>query len=316
MFSSLRRNFARPEAQHRPSVEAKHRPGVVGKQRAYALPLLGAGFAAFAVTGCGSSVGTKPSAQIRAVEVATNTVDVNSKTDDAYMLVNTAALAAAPTYGLPTEYLFVEAGGSQLSGGFPNGTPTISAGGVTKQLTLPTYVNSSNVSTVVPAPITNVNLQDGHRYTAYLCGRPDVSNPTQSDLSDLDPRYFKGALLEDNQAAPPAGSATVRVLVSAADSGNVDVLVNGSAVSAFTNVGYAPASTSPSSGDATITAGTVTVQVNAHGSGAVLVPATSVTLVSGGKYTLVVDEPTAAPSPAIPGTAPTSSTYGIDLVQN
>lgn len=308
MFSSLRRNFDLPEAQH-PS-------GTVRNRRAYALPLLGAGIAALAASGCGSSVGTKPSAQIRAVEVATNTVDVNTKTDDAYMLVNTAALAAAPPYGVATEYLYVEAGGSQLSGGFPNGTPTITVGGVTKQLTLPTYVNSSNVSTTVPAPITSVNLQDGHRYTAYLCGRPDVSNPSQSNLSDLDPRYFKGALLEDNQAAPPAGSATVRVLVSAADSGNVDVLVNGAAISAFKNIAYAPTATTPSSTDATITAGTVTVQVNVTGTSNVLVPPTSLTLVSGGKYTIVVDEPTAAPSPALPSTAPTSATYGVALIKN
>jgi len=253
------------------------------------------------------------------VEAATNTVDVNSHTDAGFLLVNTAAASAAVPYATPTEYLFVEAGTSQFSGGFPNGLPTISVNGATKTLTLPTYLDTTvtpNITRVVPSPITSVDLQDGHHYTAYLCGRPDVSSPLLADRSDLDPRYYTAVVLEDNQPAPPAGSATVRVVVAAADSGNVDVLVNGAAVPAFQNIGYAPRAAQPSSADATVAAGSVSVSVKSTGSATVLVPATPLTLVAGSSYTLVVAEPSAAPSPATPGNAPTDATYVVSLVKN
>ena len=282
-----------------------------------------AGLCALAVCGCGSTVGTKPSANIRVVEAATNTVDINSHTDAGFLLVNTAAASAAVPYATPTEYLYVEAGTSSFSGGFPNGLPTISADGVsttnTKTLTLPTYLNTTvtpNVTAVVPSPVTSVNLLDGHHYTAFLCGRPDVASPSLPDRSDLDPRYFSAVVLEDNQPAPPAGSATVRVVLTAADSGNVNVLVNGAAISAFQNVVYAPKASQPSTANATIPAGTVTITVKTASGGAVLVPATPVTLTSGSAYTLVVDEPVAAPTPAVKGAAPTYARYAISLIKN
>ena len=306
MFSLLRR-----EAE----TTTNKRHATVYAWSARILPIAGAALVA-TLSGCGSA-STKPSAQIRAVNVSTNTVDVTNHNDYGFLLVNTAAASGTLPYGTPTEYQYVEAGTSGFSGGFPNGLPTIATQSGNATLTLPkTTSSTSTTQIIVPPAVNKVNLVDGKQYTAYLCGRPDVASPTQADLSDLDSRYYKAVVLEDNQPTPPAGATTVRALLAAADSGNVDILVNGSVVPAFQNISYAPAASQPSTNDATLPSGVVSVQVNKAGTATVLVPATPLTLTAGKAYTIVVDEPTALPTPAVNGSAPDSATYALALIKD
>jgi len=258
----------------------------------------------FLLAGCSGSGGTKPNARVREVDTATNVVNTTTKADTAAVLVNGGASDVAAPYGAATRYLFVEAGTSAFQG--------------TTTMTLPTITqtpagSTTPTTTTVPPPIDNVNLIDGGRYTGYLIGRPDVPNPTKPDLSDLDPRYLKCVVLQDNQAAPTAGMATVRVINGACDAGNVDVLVNGIVI-----YGFVPFATQaiPASADQPLTAGTVSVSVNVAGTSTVLVPATPVTLVAGGTYTLVVTEPTAVTQAGVvpPNPPATATTYGLQLV--
>jgi hypothetical protein len=277
--------------------------------------------AAAAVAGCGGGTSSSNTSQVRSIDVATNTINAQSNSDTTVVLVNGAADAVSVPYGVTSPYLFVTSGVSSFAGGFPSGAgPSLDTNppGQTPEyvtVSIPQVSANGTSSQVLPQP-TNYALASGQKYTAYLCGVTDITDPTQTDLADLDPRYLRVAVLQDNQPAPPAGSATVRVLVSAPDAGAVDVFANGAGTAQFPGVGYAPLSVPGSSANVTLPAGTVTFQANAAGTSTVLIPSTSETLAAGGTYTLVVGEPLALPIPEQPHTAPTFATYTFTLVRN
>jgi hypothetical protein len=258
-----------------------------------------------ALAGCGGNTGSKPHAQINAVDVGTNLVNTSNNIDTGTVLVNGGASYEQEPYATPSRDLFVQSGTSSFQ--------------ASTSMTLPTYTPvGATAATSVPPPTSSDNLVDGGTYTAFLVGRPDVPNPTQSNLSDLDARYIKVVVLPDNQAAPTAGHATVRAFSAVTDPStpNVDIYVSGQGTAApvFANVPYA-SQTTGATADQQLTAGTVTVSANIAGTGTVLLAPTSVTLVPGTKYTLVITEPTATYAGS--GTAPTpppTTTYGVALV--
>lgn len=249
------------------------------------------------MSGCSGTISTKPHAQIRKVDAATNILNTqNHNADTSIVAVNGADTFITTGYGTASSYLFLESGSSTFQG--------------SSTLTLPKVGTSS---TTITPKVVSYNLMDGLKYTSYLIGRPDVANPTQADLSDIDPRFLSVIILADNQSVPAAGQATVRVVNGACDAGNITVQVDGTAPSAFTNVPYATLST-PSTSDVSVAAGTRTITV------ATTNPASSfskqITFSAGSKYTLVVNEPTAAPTPAVFGVQATSPTYDILQVAN
>lgn len=259
--------------------------------------LLGAGavLGAFTSAGCGSSSSdTGSTARIRAVSVAANAA-ANAVTSN--VLVNNGVVGGDLTPPQTTGYNYVSGGVSNFS--------------FTTNATVPSGITNP--------PIATLMLNTGSYYTAYLIGRPDVQG-------NLDPRFLQTVATGDRGAAaayvsasyadPPAGQANVRILNGAPDAGAgaVDVLVNGKI--AFTKVAYPALPTASASGTtlsasgATVPigptttpvtpyqafpAGTLSIQVNAAGTATVLVPPTAVP-VGSNSYTIVVTEPTIAPT--------------------
>ena len=259
---------------------------------ALALLALGAGWGAL-TAGCGSTSSNSSTAHVRGVNFATSAPA--AVTDD--VLVNGAALGGDLAFAQVSPYNYIGSGSSTFS--------------FTTTAILPTNV------TIPPRPV--LSLSNGNYYTAYLIGRPDVPNVRPAVP---DPRFLQTVVTGDRGAAgnyaatpytdPPAGQANVRILDGAADAGPVDVLVNGSV--AFTGVTYPilplPGASNVTTGTAATPAtayravpgGTISVQVNEVGTSTVLVPATNVSVSSGNTYTVVVTEPTNAP------------TYGLSTV--
>jgi hypothetical protein len=268
-----------------------------------------------ALSGCSGSGGNgiKSNGQIRAVDVATNVVDTANNVDTATVLVNGGASYEGQPYGTASRYLYVQSGIQGFAVSTTMTLPTLTQPATTGG-TLPT-------TTTVQPPQTAWNIANGGLFTAYIVGRPDVPNPTQVNLSDLDPRLLNVVVLrDDTQVAATAGHATVRVLnaicspQNATTPGAVDVYINGTAV--YSGVAYATKQTPPATADQQVPAGTVSVSVNIAGTGTVLVPPTPITLAAGSRYTLVADEPTAITQPGVvPPTPPAASTtYGLTLV--
>ncbi len=255
--------------------------------------LLGAGMtlAALLSAGCGSS-GSDPTARLRGV-------DLSPSAGTAGVLANSYALGGDVNFGQGSSYLYAGQGVSTF--GFTTSTATPS--GVT--ITYP------------PSPTLQLNTNSF--YTAYLIGLaalPDVG------LGKPDTRLRQPGVPGDRGAAagytaaapysdPPSGQANVRILNGAPDAGPVDVLINGKPV--FIGVAYpalpkraaltdttAPAVT-PVTLYQAVPSGTISVQVSATGAATtgaatVLVAATSVSVSGGKSYTLVVTEPTTAPT--------------------
>lgn len=258
------------------------------------------------VSGCGSSGGLKPHAQVRAVDVGTNVV-TPSNIDTATVLVNGGASYEQVPYSSPSRYLFLESGGSSFQASTTMALP---------QITYPIGYNGNTTVTTgpTPLPITTLNLVDGGSYTALLVGRPDVPAPLP-DLSDLDPRYLKVVVLTDNQVAPTAGHATVRAMSAVADPSRpaLDIYVSGQGTASpiFTNVPFATQA-AVATADQSLVAGTVTVSANIAGTATVILPPTTVTLPAG-KETLVITEPTGDNTTVTP---PTVTTYGVAVLSN
>lgn len=253
-----------------------------------AAALLGAGaaLAALLSAGCGSS-GSDPTARIRGVDLSPNA-------GTAGVLANSYALGGDQNFGEGSPYLFSGQGVSTFGFTTSTGTPT----GVT--ITYP--------------PNPTLQLNNNSFYTAYLIGiaaLPDVS------AAKPDPRLLQTVVAGDRGAAagytagvaysdPPSGSANLRLLNGAPDAGPVDVLINGKV--AFTAVSYPVLPTRAATTDSTapavnpvtlyqaVPSGTLSVQVNATGTAKALVPATNVSVSGGDAYTLVVTEPTIAPT--------------------
>lgn len=288
------------------------------------------------LTGCGgSSSGTKPNAQVRSVDVGTNLVNDQSNFDTSELLINGGASSPTVNYGTPGPYYFLQSGTSQFVASTTEPEPTI---------TYPPGTNDNNTLPVIVTiqPITDiVNLSNGSVYTSFLVGRPDIPNPTElptppsTTPPDLDPRYISVVVLQDNQAAPASGHATVRVMSAVPDISvapstllgklpTLTVSITGAGNSAtYSNVTYATqaSSTTP---DQSLIAGTVTVSVAAtytgtSGTTTVNLPLSSNTLnlASGAKYTLVVDEPNDVTINAeAPQDVTQTVSYGLSLIQN
>lgn len=254
--------------------------------------LLGAGVAAGALlsAGCGSS-STDPTARIRTVDLSGNSGTVG-------ILVNGAANGGDLNFGSASPYNYVGQGISTFS--FSSNT------------TVPTGI------TYPPSAILQLN--NSSFYTAYLIGRADVVNVNNT----TDPRFLQTVVTGDRGAAtyaagtaaytaPPSGQANLRILNGAPDAGYtgpnpgmVDVLINGHIV--FSNVSYpkllsagttgatAVAATQPTTPYQAVPSGTLSIQVNVAGTATVVVPPTNVSLSGGGVYTVVVTEPTTAPT--------------------
>jgi len=250
--------------------------------------LLGVGMtlAALLSAGCGST-SSDPSARVRGL-------DLSPTAGTAGVLANSYAMGGDLNFGQGSPYIYAGQGVSTFGFTTSAATPL----GVTA-----TYPPSSTL------PLNNNSF-----YTAYLIGLtalPDVS------LGKPDPRLLQTVVTGDRGAAagytaaapysdPPSGQANVRILNGAPDAGTVDVLINGKPV--FTGVAYPAFPTRVASTDTTapavtpvtlyraVPSGTLSVQVNASGTSTVLVPATSVSVSGGKAYTLVVTEPTTAPT--------------------
>ena len=76
-------------------------------------------------TGCGSSGGLKPHAQVRAVDVGTNVVNTTNNTDTATVLVNSGASYEQEPYNVPSRYLFLQSGVSSFQASTTMTLPTI-----------------------------------------------------------------------------------------------------------------------------------------------------------------------------------------------
>ncbi len=263
-------------------------------ETALALLALGAGWGTL-TAGCGSTSSNSSTAHVRGVNFAASAPAAVTNN----VLVNGAALGGDLTFAQVSPYNYIGSGNSTFS--------------FTTTAILPTNV------TIPPRPV--LALSNGNYYTAYLIGRPDVPNVK---AATPDPRFLQTVVTGDGGAAanytvatytaPPAGQINVRILNGAADAGPVDVLVNGSV--AFPAVTYpilpkpgasdvtAGAAATPATTYQAVPGGTISVQVNTAGTSTVLVPPTSVSVSSGNVFTLVVTEPTNAP------------TYGVSLVSD
>jgi len=250
--------------------------------------LLGAGVVLTALlgAGCGSG-GSDPTARLRGV-------DLSPTAGTAGVLANSYALGGDLNFGQGSPYIYAGQGVSTF--GFTTSTAT-----------------APGVSVTYPASPT-LRLNNNSFYTAYLIGLAALPDIT---LGKPDPRLLQTVVTGDRGAAagyttaasytdPPSGQANVRILNGAPDAGPVDVLINGKP--AFPGVVYPlpPKRVLPT--DPTVPAaipvtlyqafpsGTLSVQVNTAGTATVLVPATSISVSSGRSYTLVVTEPTTAPT--------------------
>ncbi len=261
-----------------------------------ALILLGLGGVLAALSaGCGSS-STSPTAHIRGADFA-----VNGGTSG--VIANNTAVGGDLTYAQVSPYSFVADGLSTFFFATTTSPPT-------------TTVSGATVSVVVP-PNVQFQLNNGSYYTAYLIGRSDVK-----PLSALrpDPRFLQTVVTGSKGAAanyqaqtgaapsvyaePPAGQANVRILNAAPDAGPVDIVISGKTV--FPAVAYPvlPAglggsnvpALNPATGYLPQPSGTLSVQVNAAGTSTALVPATSLSVSAGQSYTILITEPSVAPT--------------------
>lgn len=276
------------------------------KRRRAAPVLLGLGGVLAALSaGCGSS-STSATARVRGADFSVNGATTG-------VLVNLTAVGGDLTFGQSSPYNFVGQGISTFSF-------TSSGQAAT------TTVAGTATSTVFP-PNAKLQLNNGSYYTAYLIGRVDVQPLT---VTKTDPRFLQTVVTGDKGAAanyaasggtgpgtavmagysdPPAGQANIRILNGAPDAGPVDVLIGGKVV--FPGVTYpaipagianqAVAAVTPATIYAAQPSGTLSVQVNAAGTATVLVPATPLSVGSGGVYTVVVTETATTP------------TYGLSL---
>ena len=236
---------------------------------------------AVVLAGCGS-VGNTDSARIRAVDAATDSGTVN-------VLVNGSASYGDQTYFMASNYFYLSTGSSSFSA----------------------IVNTQTTS--ASARFTKHSLSSGRFYTAYLVGRPTAPTPAAPLANDS--RYSEVLVTDDTKPALTSGQAAVRIIDAAPDAGGVDVLVNGSTQApsvvglTFPKAGTVLVGTTSTPDDpfvgtyVPVTAGTLSVKVNATGTSTALIPATNVSVQAGRGYTLLVTEPTS-------GTAVTGTTGG------
>ena len=254
--------------------------------------LLGLGGVLAALSaGCGSS-STSATAHIRGADLSVNGATTG-------VLINLTAVGGDLSFNQTSPYNYVGQGVSTFSFSTTATTATMTATGISS-------------STVIP-PNPQLQLNNGSYYTAYLIGRADVPPLT---TARADPRFLQTVVTGDKGAAaiygsgtaayanPPSGQANIRILNAAPDAGPVDVLIGGKIV--YSSVSYPAlplgaggtnvAAVTPVTPYAAQPSGTLSVQVNTAGTSTVLVPATNISVGSGGAYTVIVTEPTTTPT--------------------
>ena len=258
--------------------------------------LLGLGGVLAALSaGCGGSSSTSATARVRGADFSANGGTTG-------VLVNSTAVGGDLLFGQISPYNYVGQNTSTFSFTTSVAPATVTASG-------------AKTSAVIP-PNAKLQLNNGSFYSAYLIGRVDVPPLTSTRA---DPRFLQTVITGDKGAAagysagvagaaayadPPSGQVNLRILNAASDAGPVDVLIGGKV--AYSAVVYPPlllglagtsiAAVNPVTAYAAQPAGTLSVQINAAGTSTVLVPPTNVTVGSGGAYTLLVTEPTIAPT--------------------
>ena len=182
-------------------------------------------------------------------------------------------------------------------------------GAVSDYLTVPGGEYNFKVFAAGANPTTDDPVIDAD---ATLAGGKDYTVAAVGLLADIAPAVF-----EDNNAAPAAGKAHVRVIHASPDAPAVDIAVAGGPV-VFSNLAF-PNAAGPSPGDA----GTYDLEVRAAGTTTVALELDGVTLEDGGIYTViaagllegepaleaitVVDEPRASGAQPTPAPAPTTA---------
>lgn len=266
------------------------------KRRLAAPVLLGLGGLAALSAGCGSS-NTSATARIRGADFSVNGATTG-------VLVNLTAVGGDLSFGQASSYNYVGQGVSTFS--------------FTSSGTAATTTVAGTATGILFPPNAQLQLNNGSYYTAYLIGRVDVQPLAPAKT---DPRFLQTVVAGERGAAanytsgaaysaPPSGQANIRILNGAPDAGSVDVLIGGKVVFPAVTYPLIPAGLAEPGGTAgqiapavvPVTAyaaqlsGTLSVQVNAAGTSTVLVPATSISVGSGGVYTVIVTEPTITPT--------------------
>jgi hypothetical protein len=170
------------------------------------------------------------------------------------------------------------------------------------------YATGANPESDTAVINTDATLAAGKDYTVVAVGK----------VEDIKPAVF-----EDNNAAPAAGTAHVRVVHASPDAPAVDIAVKGGPV-LFSNLAFPNAA-----GPSPVDAGTYNLEVRAAGTTTVALPIDGVQLQAGKIYTVlavgllngepalealpIVSDPTPAQAPSAapagqPGTLPTSGT--------
>jgi hypothetical protein len=166
------------------------------------------------------------------------------------------------------------------------------------------YATGANPASDEPVIDADATVAAGKDYTVVAVGK----------LADI-----QAAVFEDNNAAPAAGKAHVRVIHASPDAPAVDVAVTGGPV-LFSNLAF-PNSAGPSPVDA----GTYDLEVRAAGTTTVALPINGVQLQAGKIYTVLAvgllngepelealpivndpAQPPAAPAPTSPAGSPTA----------
>ncbi len=165
------------------------------------------------------------------------------------------------------------------------------------------FATGANPASDAPVIDADATLEAGKDYTVVAIGK----------LADIKP-----LVLVDNNAAPAAGKAHVRVVHASPDGPAVDIAVKGGAV-LVPNLVFGK-----DAGPLPVDAGTYDLEVRAAGTTTVALPVNGVTLTAGKIYTIfavgllngtpklealpVVNDPAPAPAPATaPATQPAAS---------
>lgn len=258
-----------------------HTPALPGgvRRRAGALALV---LGAALVAGCGST-SSESTARLRGVDLSPNGGTTG-------VLVNGSANGGDLSFGESSPYNFIGQGYQDFF-----------------------FSTTATITTVTQPPHVALQLNNGSFYTEYLIGRSDVGDIRTAVTN---PRFLQAVVTGNKGAAagyavtpyadPPSGQANVRILNGAPDAGPVDVLINGKV--AFPAVAYpvlprlalATDANTPAVNPVTLyqvtPSGTLSVQVNAAGTSTILVPPTNVSIGGGSANTIVVTEPTVAPT--------------------
>lgn len=151
------------------------------------------------------------------------------------------------------------------------------------------YPNNSGYKTVAAGQANIIVTQTGTS-TQILNGTLGMAANTHYTLYVIDSAHErKATYTQDNLAAPASGKAKVRLLHLSPNAPNVDITVNGSASSAFTNRSFNDIGSNTTFHNYTeVDAAGLNLQVKLAGSSTVLATIPTITLQAGKIYTLII----------------------------